>query len=228
MKSSFEELKKSGLEIKNLQLFRTALTHSSYIHEHSGKYSNERLEFLGDAVLDLIIGDILYKKYEKWPEGTLSRVRASLVRESVLAKVAKELSLGQHLLMGRGEEQSGGREKASILADTYEALLGAVYLDEGLDAAKRFVEITMKEWIGKAKNFEQKLPDSKTRLQELLQENGPVLIKYQLEEKTGNPSNQIFTVSLLVNEVKESSGTGKSKKEAEQDAASNYLQKIEK
>ena len=86
----------------------------------------------------------------------------------------------------------------------------------------------MKEWIGKAKNFEQKLPDSKTRLQELLQENGPVLIKYQLEEKTGNPSNQIFTVSLLVNEVKESSGTGKSKKEAEQDAASNYLQKIEK
>ena len=228
MKSSFEELKKSGLEIKNLQLFRTALTHSSSIHEHSGKYSNERLEFLGDAVLDLIIGDILYKKYEKWPEGTLSRVRASLVRESVLAKVAKELSLGQHLLMGRGEEQSGGREKASILADTYEALLGAVYLDEGLDAAKRFVEITMKEWIGKAKNFEQKLPDSKTRLQELLQENGPVLIKYQLEEKTGNPSNQIFTVALLVNEIKESSGRGKSKKEAEQDAASNYLQKIEK
>ena len=158
----------------------------------------------------------------------MSRVRASLVRESVLAKVAKELSLGQHLLMGRGEEQSGGREKASILADTYEALLGAVYLDEGLDAAKRFVEITMKEWIGKAKNFEQKLPDSKTRLQELLQENGPVLIKYQLEEKTGNPSNQIFTVALLVNEIKESSGRGKSKKEAEQDAASNYLQKIEK
>ncbi len=228
MKASLEGLRKKGLEMKNLQLFRTALTHSSYIHEHHGKESNERLEYLGDAVLDLVIGEYLYRKFPQWSEGTLSRIRASLVRESVLADISKSLGLGEYLLMGRGEEQSGGREKPSILADTFEALLGAVYLDSGISGSRKFIEKVMKGWLEKAETFEKKLPDSKTRLQELLQVNGAVSIQYQVEKSGGTNEQPDFHMSVWINGKKKAEGIGKSKKEAEQAAAAAALEKIEK
>lgn len=228
MKTSLEELRKKGLEMKNLQLFRNALTHSSYIHEHHGKESNERLEYLGDAVLDLVIGEFLYQKFPQWSEGTLSRIRASLVRESVLAEISRSLRLGEYLLMGRGEEQSGGREKPSILADTFEALLGAVYLDSGISGSRKFIEVVMHEWLQKAETFANKLPDSKTRLQELLQMNGAVSIQYQVEKAGGTIEQPNFHVSVWINGKKKAEGIGKSKKEAEQAAASAALEKIEK
>lgn len=228
MKASLEELRKKGLEMKNLQLFRTALTHSSYIHEHHGKESNERLEYLGDAVLDLVVGEYLYQKFPHWSEGALSRIRASLVRESVLADISRALGLGEYLLMGRGEEQSGGREKPSILADTFEALLGAVYLDSGISGSRGFIEEVMKEWLQKAETFEKKLPDSKTRLQELLQVNGAVSIQYQVEKSGGTSEQPDFHMSVWINGKKKAEGIGRSKKEAEQAAAAAALEKLEK
>jgi len=228
MKASLEELKKYGLEMKNLQLFRTALTHSSFVHEHPNQESNERLEYLGDAVLDLLVGEILFQKFPKWPEGTLSRVRASLVRESVLAEVAATLQLGKFLRMGRGEEQSGGRQKASILADTFEAVLGAIYLDSGLEESRQFIESVMSGWLKKAKDYEKKLPDAKTRLQEMLQVNGAVEIRYQTERVGGSSDHPHFLMGLWVNGKKKSEGTGKSKKEAEQAAAARALEELEK
>lgn len=228
MKSSLEELKQiSGLEIKNLQLFHTALTHSSYVHEQQCKESNERLEYLGDAVLDLIIGEFLYQKFPHWPEGSLSRVRASLVRESVLAAVSRTLQLGEHLRMGRGEEQSGGREKNSILADAFESLLGAVYLDSGLEGSRVFIEKVMKKWLDDAETFEKKLPDSKTRLQELLQVNGTISIQYQVEMISDPNEEQFFKAILYVNGERISEGDGRNKKESEQSAAARALETLE-
>lgn len=228
MKASLGELRKKGLEMKNLQLFRTALTHSSYIHEHHEKESNERLEYLGDAVLDLVIGEFLYQKFPQWSEGTLSRIRASLVRESVLAEISRSLRLGEYLLMGRGEEQSGGRNKPSILADTFEALLGAIYLESGILGSRKFIKIVMNEWLQKAETFEKKLPDAKTRLQELLQTNGAVSIQYRMEKPGGTNDQPNFHMSVWINGKKKAEGIGKSKKEAEQSAASVALRKLEK
>lgn len=228
MNSSFEGLKEKGLEIGNLQLFRTALTHSSYIHESKEKQSNERLEFLGDAVLDLVIAETLYLGFPEWPEGVLSRVRSSLVRESVLAEVAQSLHLGAYLRMGKGEENSGGREKKSILADSFEALLGAIYLDQGLAECQRFIKLVMGPWIAKAADYAEKLPDFKTRLQELLQVQGNVLIQYQMDQVDSEKAPTQFSVSVWINGVKHTTGTGKSKKEAEQEAAKKALSQLEK
>lgn len=228
MEKTITLLKEAGFEIRDSQLFLQALTHRSYIHENLGSDSNERLEFLGDAVLGLVMGELLYERFPTWPEGTLSRVRSSLVREDTLAEVALSLRIGASLRLGKGEEVTGGRKRPSILADTVEAILAACYLEGGLKAARTFVEKIMKPWLDKAEQYGKKLPDSKTRLQELLQVNGTVNIQYRLVEEIGEDQNGRFRMGLWVNNEKYSEGLGKSKKEAEQQAAAQALIQIEK
>ena len=228
MEETIKLLKEAGLEIRDSQLFIQALTHRSYIHENSGSNSNERLEFLGDAVLGLVMGELLYERFPTWPEGTLSRVRSSLVREDTLAEVALSLHIGASLRLGKGEEVTGGRKRPSILADAVEAILAACYLEGGLKAARAFVEKIMKPWLDKAEQYGKKLPDSKTRLQELLQINGAVNIRYDLIEEIGEDQERRFRMGLWVNDEKRSEGLGKSKKEAEQQAAAQALIQIDK
>ncbi|MBP3729050.1 MAG: ribonuclease III, partial [Lachnospiraceae bacterium] len=164
-------------------LLLTALTHSSYANEHRDRKPNERLEFLGDAVLELSVSTYLYRNYPKEAEGVLSRRRASLVCEPALAACARKLDLGSRLFLGKGEEKGGGREKDSLLADLFEAVIGAIYLDGGFEAADGFIRHHVIDSFDPGRV----MPDAKTRLQEYLQKDGEILIEYrqQEEEKQG-------------------------------------------
>jgi len=201
-------------------LLRQALTHSSYAHENRGQglENNQRLEFLGDAVLELVISEFLYRKYPDWPEGKLTKLRASVVCEPSLARVARELGLGECLLIGHGEEQNGGRERPSILADVFEALLGAIYLDQGLDVCKEFIKKHLSGLIKAAVQgqFER---DYKTELQEMLQKNSPDPVKYVIMKEEGPDHNKFFTAGVIYRGKLLGKGKGRSKKEAEQQAA---------
>lgn len=201
-----------------LQAFR----HASYVNEHAepGLADNERLEFLGDAVLDLAVSHLLMDRFPDAAEGDLSRLRATVVDEGGLCQVAQELQLGQYLLLGKGEEQTGGREKPSILANTLEALLGAVYLDGGFDKAFRVIQNCFGPVLEKLV-LHSPAHDFKSALQEWTQRRYGTLPQYQVMEETGPAHNRFFTVSLFLNGEPLSTGQGKSKKEAEQDAARN-------
>lgn len=202
------------------ELLRNAVTHSSYIKEHGrGEKSNERLEFLGDAFFDAIIGEELYRSFPQKEEGFLSRTRASLVCEKSLAKVANELSIGEYLFLGHGEERSGGRHRESILADTMEAIMGAIYLDGGFEAAKAVVLRIFQSAIDDAKHGKYVMTDYKTALQERLQGRGITDIRYTMLEENGPDHDKTFLVQLEVNGRPETRGRGKSKKQAEQQAA---------
>lgn len=206
-------------------LLETAFTHTSYANEHRLlKIShNERLEFLGDAVLQLIISEYLYTKYPKRPEGDLSKLRSMIVREESLAGFARDCQFDQFIKLGRGEEKSGGRNRDTILGDLFEAFLGALLLDKGVEAVKNFLYQVMIPKV-EAGDFER-VTDYKTKLQELLQINGDVEITYQVVSETGPAHAKNFEVAVLINGRKSGQGQGRSKKLAEQEAAKNAFEK---
>ena len=209
-----------GYKFKKEHLLRQALTHSSYANEkHMKKLSdNERLEFLGDAVLEIVSSEFLYHTYENLPEGELTKLRASIVCEPTLALCTEELNLGSYLYLGRGEDLTGGRKRKSILSDALEAIIGAIYLDGGFANAKEFVLKYILTDIENKKLFY----DSKTILQEVVQGNHQQL-SYVLTAEAGPDHNKSFTVEVHIDEKMVSEGTGHTKKAAEQEAAYKAL-----
>ncbi|MDR2558544.1 MAG: ribonuclease III [Oscillospiraceae bacterium] len=209
--------KKIKYTFKNKALLNEALTHSSHA-SNKKRVSNERLEFLGDSVLSLITSKYLFEQLRGIPEGQLTKLRAGIVCESSLFNFAQKIDLGAELFLGKGEENTGGRERKSILADAFEALIAAIYLDGGLEKAMKFVLdfLPEKEKLTSGKPL---LSDYKTALQEIIQQNPEEKISYNLENETGEAHNKIFTSSVLLNNQQIGTGTGKSKKEAEQNAA---------
>lgn len=213
-----------GIDWRDPGLFYQALTHSSCAHEnrHLGLTHNQRLEFLGDAVLELVISEYLYRTYPERSEGELTKLRAAVVCEPSLAKVARELGLGHCLRMGRGEERSGGRERPSILADAFEALLGAVYMDKGLDVSRNLILREMAVIINDV--IEGRLErDYKTELQEMLQQHSPDPVHYVILKEEGPDHDKTFTAGVLYRNKEIGRGSGHSKKEAEQHAAKEAL-----
>lgn len=200
------------------ELLTQALTHSSYANER-GCADNERLEFLGDAVLELVTSDFLFREYPDMEEGEMTKRRASLVCEPTLAFCTEELSLGEEILLGKGEELTGGRKRASILSDALEALIGAIYLDGGMDAAARFIRRFILTDIEEKHLFH----DSKTILQEKVQGEGGEALSYRLVKTEGPDHARIFTVEALIGEKVYGTGSGPTKKAAEQEAAYRTL-----
>ncbi len=222
MREPVERLCRSiGYQFSNLGLVETALTHRS-----AGSDNNERLEFLGDAILGFVIADYLHANYPQADEGQLSRLRAGLVKGDSLAQIARQLELGKFLNLGAGELRSGGHSRSSILADAVEALFAAVYLDGGYLEARRVVLELFDEKLSRlSKKSQQK--DPKTRLQELLQSRKNPLPSYTIVSITGEQHEQCFTVSCQVEELNiMTEGTGSSRRKAEQDAANRFLRQI--
>lgn len=213
-----------GYEFRNRNLLILALTHSSYANEKKlGKAGcNERLEFLGDAVLELISSDFLYKKFTQIPEGELTKKRASLVCEPSLAYCARDFGLPQYLLLGKGEDMTGGRNRDSIVSDATEALLGAIYLDGGFASAKEFV---LKFILNDLEN-KQLFYDSKTTLQEIVQAEYEDDVQYVLVKEEGPDHNKSFYVEALLGNKKLGEGCGHTKKAAEQQAAYCAIKKL--
>lgn len=206
----------------HLELLNQALTHKSYVHEQREPVQhNERLEFLGDAVLELVISDYCYGRFVQLAEGELSKIRASLVNEGNLARLARRLNLGTYLLVGRGEELTGGRAKTSLLADTFEALLAAVYLDGSLNAVYRVVMRCFQEDLNNI--FDEGHKDYKSELQEYTQEKFGCVPTYIVVRERGPDHDKVFEVELTIRGQLQGLGTGKSKKEAEQAAARKVL-----
>ncbi len=222
MKNEIKELQnKLGYTFKNEAILVRALSHSSYVNEnHLISESNERLEFLGDSVLGFITAENFYNNYKKLPEGELTKLRAAMVCEKSLAGFAKEIELGKYLLLGRGEVLTGGRERASIQADAFEALIAAIYLDGGMDEARKFVLKYIDEAIRKHQSFK----DYKTMLQEVVQRNPGEIVEYVLTGETGPDHDKRFEVEVHLNSNVIGRGIGKSKKRAEQEAAREALE----
>ena len=209
-------------------MLRGALYHSSYANEHraQGISSNERLEFLGDAVLGFVSADYLYRKHPDLPEGELTRIRAALVCEDSLHEVAQRLRLGDFLMLGKGEESGGGRHRPSILADAVEAVLAAVFLDGGIDEARRLIyRILLEKEPEQA--VESRRRDCKTELQELVQRKPNQELHYALVSESGPDHAKEFTVAVTLNGQVVGLGVGRSKKEAEQSAARTALEQME-
>ena len=217
---------KFDISFNNEALLMEAMTHSSYANEHKemkGIY-NERIEFLGDAVLELTISDWLFRQFPHFQEGQLTKLRAQIVCEDSLSLLAKECSLNEYLLLGKGETLSGGREKPAILCDVFEAFIGALYLDKGVNEVQRFLNLVV---IPKIKNGRYELiTDFKTELQEYLQQNGPVHIRYELVKEEGPSHDKTFTVQLIVDGKKYKTASGKTKKAAEQMAAKFTMEEL--
>ena len=220
---------KIGYRFKNIELLNWALTHSSYANEHKRfKITyNERLEFLGDSVLGLIVSDYIFIKYSNYPEGELTKLRATVVCEPSLSYVAKQIDLGKYMLLGKGEEVTGGRERVSILADAFEALIGSIYLDGKFNNAKTFVLKFMTGIIENAVNGMELFIDYKTQLQEILQKKTKSKIEYKIISEEGPDHNKIFHTEVIVKNKVLGKGLGKSKKEAEQNAAKTALERLE-
>ncbi|MCK0111311.1 ribonuclease III [Ornithinimicrobium sp. F0845] len=198
-------------------LLRRAVTHRSYAYENGNVPHNERLEFLGDSVLGLVITDTLYRRNPDLPEGQLAKLRAAVVNSRALAEVARTIGLGDYVLLGRGEEATGGRDKASILADTTEAVIGCVYVSVGLEAAGTFVHHLLDPLMAHTANLGAAL-DWKTSLQELASVDAPVSPSYQISED-GPDHDKVFTASAIIEDEVLGTGVGRSKKAAEQKAA---------
>lgn len=213
-------------DFKDKDLIKTAITHTSFANEARGRVDhNERLEFLGDSVLSLSVSEFIYKTYPKLPEGSMTKLRAGIVSEFTLAKIAKSMGLGKYLRLGKGEQINGGRHRDSILADAFEAIIAAIYLDGGLEPAKEFVIRQLADSI-KSLSKSDGSWDSKTLLQELLQVSNKADIKYEIIAEDGPDHNKSFTAQISNNGKIIGTGQGKSKKEAEQMAAYNALKKI--
>ena len=214
-----------GYRFRNISLLQNALTHSSYANErwHNSLMSNERLEFLGDSILGMTVAEHLYRNFPDRPEGELTRMRADMVCETTLAVVAERIGLGQHLLLGHGEERLGGRNRASILADAVESIIAASYLDGGMEAAVKFIRnfILCDVPVKKLHNV-----DYKTTLQELVQRKKDQVLSYALTGESGPDHDKSFAVEVTLNGKVVGTGTGRSKKRAEQDAARAAIEKL--
>lgn len=214
---------KIGYQFKQPELLRQALTHSSYANEkHKKQSDNERLEFLGDAVLELVSSEFIFKNYGKMPEGEMTKFRASIVCEPTLALCTKELDLGKYLYLGKGEDTTGGRTRKSVLSDALEAVIGAIYLDGGFDAAREFVHRFILVDVEHKKLFH----DSKTILQEFVQGNYKEELHYVLIGEEGPDHDKKFMVEAMMGERVIGHGTGHTKKAAEQEAAYEALLKL--
>ncbi len=213
-------------EFRHTALIEEALRHSSYVNEQTEAHlrDNERLEFLGDAVLNLVIGDLLMKAYPQMREGELSRIRANMVNEAQLADVARRLDLGAHLLLGKGEIQSNGREKSSLLANAMEAIIAAIYLDGGFEGAFGFIALHFDALIQAAPTLTS-VQDFKSRLQEAVQSRIKAIPQYRVVQEKGPDHDKTFFVVMTVGDI-EAQGVGKSKKTAEQEAARKGLDLI--
>ena len=214
-----------GYRFHNLSLLQNALTHSSYANErwHNSLLSNERLEFLGDSVLGMLVAEYLFRSFPDRPEGELTRMRADMVCEKTLASVANRIGLGEHLLLGHGEEQGGGRSRDSILADAVESVIAACFLDGGLEAALKFVQqfILVDVPVTRLHNA-----DYKTSLQELVQQKKNQVLSYALVGQSGPDHDKQFDVEVSLNGTVVGRGTGRSKKRTEQDAARAAIEKL--
>ena len=214
-----------GYKFHNISLLQNALTHSSYANErwHNSLLSNERLEFLGDSVLGMLVAEYLYITFPDRPEGELTRMRADMVCEGTLAAVATKIGIGEHLLLGHGEERFGGRTRNSILADAMESVIAAAFLDGGLEAAKGIVQkfILVEVPVKKMHNM-----DYKTQLQELVQQKKNQVIAYSLVGESGPDHDKVFQVEVTLNGTVVGNGTGSSKKRAEQDAARSAVEQL--
>ena len=213
---------KLGIHFANKNLLITSLTHSSYANQYKNIQFNERLEFLGDSVLQLTITEYLFSYFKEKTEGELTKLRALIVCESSLYEVARELELGSYIRMSKGEEITGGRERISLLADCMEAVIASIYLDGGLEQAKRFIIRYFTDIIHMAINNEIVL-DYKTKLQEMLQKKGDINIKYSLVKYEGPPHRRKFYTAVIIENKALGEGTGFSKKESEQNAARKAL-----
>jgi ribonuclease-3 len=219
--------KKLRIKFKNKALLEQALVHSSYINENPGitEGDNERLEFLGDAVLGLIIAEELYKRFPQFSEGEMTRVRSSLVRQDALSRLAKSIKLGDYLYLGRGEEGGGGRDKPANLSGALEALTAAIFLDRGLAVTRKFVLRLMSKKMAKALSRGVKA-DYKTRLQETMQAKWQLKPKYRVIEAVGPAHDRRFTVEVMGGDSVLGRGSGKSKKAAETEAARIALNQL--
>ena len=214
-----------GYQFSNITLLQNALTHSSYANEryHNSLMSNERLEFLGDSVLGMVVAEHLFRNFQDRPEGELTRMRADMVCERALANVANRLGLGQHLLLGHGEERFGGRGRDSILADAVESVIAATYLDGGMAAAVAFIR---KFILCDVPAERMRNADYKTALQELVQQKKSQTLSYALVGESGPDHDKKFVVEVSLNGQVVGSGTGSSKKRAEQEAARVAIEKL--
>jgi ribonuclease III len=220
--------KQLGVAFRNPELLRQAFTHSSYVNEHRMTVSkdNERLEFLGDAVLELTVSEFLYAKYPERSEGELTKQRASIVCEPSLVTHAVALNFGEFVLLGKGEEMTGGRSRPALLADVFEAFIGALYLDQGLAAVQAFLRAHMFpqiSWEGRSQ-----MADYKTQLQELVQQQGSASLEYRIVDERGPAHEKQFLAEVWMDERLLGQGTGRSKKEAEQEAAAKALSQLGK
>lgn len=212
-----------GYEFKNKALMDTALTHSSFANENSrGVVCNERLEFLGDSVLSLVVSTYIYSNFPEYPEGNLTKLRASLVCEKTLFNFAKEIKLGDYIKLSRGEKRGGGDKRPSILSDAFEALIAAIYLDGGYEVANSFVMHFVEPQTKHLKSLPVK--DYKTTLQEIVQKNPGERIEYKLVGESGPDHDKHFVVEVMLNSNCIGKGGGRSKKEAEQQAAREALE----
>ncbi|MCC8080959.1 MAG: ribonuclease III [Lachnospiraceae bacterium] len=209
--------KKIGYQFQQEGLLRQALTHSSYANERHMKrvYNNERLEFLGDAVLEVVTSEHLYQTYPDWPEGELTKLRASIVCEQTLAFCTQALCLGDYIFLGKGENQTGGRTRKSILSDTFEAVIGAIYLDGGFDGARSFIH----RFVLNDLEHMQLFYDSKTILQEIVQGENMGELCYRLVEENGPDHNKSYVIEACIGGKPLGCGEGHTKKAAEQEAA---------
>lgn len=217
-----------GIHMHDLELLDMALTHTSYAHEAKQTpkpQHNERIEFLGDSVLSVIVSTYMYQNFPDLAEGQLTKLRAHLVCEASLFEYAKKINLGAHLRLGKGEELSGGRERPSILADAFESVLGAIYLDQGFEKVQSYLLAMMRpeiDYICRHGIYN----DYKTRLQEFLQRDGDVDISYQLMSSTGPEHNKVFTSEVMVQGRVIGEGKGRTKKDSEQHAAQQALAQL--
>ncbi|ERI92880.1 ribonuclease III [Clostridiales bacterium oral taxon 876 str. F0540] len=218
--------KRLNIVFNNISLLNEALTHSSYINQHKEKKHNERLEFLGDSVLQICISEYLYKNFPDKSEGELTRLRSLIVCENSLYEISIILGLGKYLRMSKGEELTGGRDRISILADSVEAVIAAIYLDRGIQEAKKFIMHNFSNIIDRAINNDIIL-DYKTRLQEVLQQKGETLISYNLLKFEGPPHRRKFYTEVIIDKTVYGTGSGYSKKESEQNAAKAALCNME-
>ncbi len=213
-----------GVRFRDAGLREAALTHRSYAFEQEIDVNNERLEFLGDAVLGLVVTDMAFREFPDLPEGELAKLRAAIVNMSALADVARDVGVGEFLLLGKGEEMSGGRDKASILADALEAILGAVYLDRGLDTARKLIERLFRpRMVAYARGEGER--DYKTMLQELASSDIHALPEYKIAER-GPDHEKEFTATVYLTGRPWGTGVGRSKKEAEQQAAREAFRRL--
>ena len=216
---------KYDIQFHNKQWLKEAFTHSSYVNENRREKvkCNERLEYLGDAVLELLVSDYLFREYPNMPEGKMTRHRASIVKEDSLAYFARQCQFDKYIRLGKGEDKAGGRQRPALLCDLFEAFLGALYMDQGVEAVSRFLNIVMFPKV-KEGSFES-AEDYKTRLQEKLQKNGDIKIEYRLVSEEGPAHHRTFVMAVYANGEFIAQGNGRSKKQAEQAAAKAAYQK---